>query len=120
MPRRETQRMRCDARTEADEGMDASFCKLDPDHAGDHFMVSRCPECGDLVEGSWAIHQGTRMCISCAFEAQHPNEARSRRLDEHDVRAKARETCIRLGLRPESEDIIMEIFESIIERLDHA
>jgi hypothetical protein len=37
-----------------------------------------------------------------------------RRPDEHDLRAKARELCIRFGLDPEREDTIVETFEPIL------
>jgi len=48
---------------------------------------------------------------------QRTNEAMP---DVHDVRAKARELCIRFGLVPEREDTIVDVFEPLLDNAFYA
>ena len=59
----------------------------------------------------WAYRQGL---------AERGETSPRRTVDVHDIRAKAREICIRLSLPPEDEDIIVDTFEALLSLSDDA
>lgn len=67
-----------------ERGTEQTWCKLQPDHAGNHHMASKCPGCGLFLGASWAVLGCTTMCIPCAYaklpcpETPEPGQAGGR------------------------------------------
>lgn len=70
--RRVGRETRCDAFDAGDpeSGGEPMYCKLAPNHEGNHFMASKCPDCSTFLGASWAVMGSATFCVPCAYRRE--------------------------------------------------